>query len=270
MTTLLFILLGVFAAYGIISAFCPTVDGTDIELEKISSEEEKQTEINEILGVSITPDGKTTEVCLVDETVIDFTELTESIDKILPPVEEKKPDKAPVYFDIPLSEEIQDHIYRECVNIIGSEYLGDMIYLPAVITAIIKWETGFNPDNTNGKNHGYMSVATLKQETMDAWGIKDLMDPYDNITAGIHCFKNALDWAFSDCAGITKGPDDLVIAALIRYNKGSKGAQKLISENPNDGFFGSKYARKVYDTHSYLIGEFVNKYYNKIEENYNV
>lgn len=90
------------------------------------------------------------------------------------PQEEKR-----VYFDVPLSEDVQDHIFAEC-EIYGIS--------PAVVVAMIERESQFNTYciGDDGRAAGLMQVqAKWHIERMIALDCTDLFDPKENITVGI-------------------------------------------------------------------------------------
>ena len=217
----------------------PVVDETDLELERLNYEtdtdEDKEVEIKELLGLHPGP-------CIPDEW-FGPTEMTVEIPSDEPPEQSMEEENvvlhAPVYFDCPLSHELQDHIYKEYVkqgfNYYPEEFMG-------LIISIIQWESGFNADNSNGKCHGLMSVSTLTDKTMEAWNVVDLMDPYDNITAGIHCFRNAREWAEKYI--MSDPSEDIAVTerALLAYNLGRDGASKFLTCNKT---YDSEYVYNV-------------------------
>ena len=113
------------------------------------------------------------------------------------------------YYDVPLSEELQIHIFKECEkhNI-----------APPIIIAMIERESGFKSDEIgdNGESFGLMQIQPRWwQELMDELGCDDLMDPYQNITVGI-----AIVDYFRD-----KNPD--IYWVLMNYNMRQQKAQEL-------------------------------------------
>lgn len=84
-----------------------------------------------------------------------------------------------VYFDIPLSRDIQDHIFAECEkhNI-----------QPAIIVAMIYQESKFDAYalGDDGRSAGLMQVqAKWHLQRMIELGCTDLFNPYQNITVGV-------------------------------------------------------------------------------------
>lgn len=151
-----------------------------------------------------------------------------------------------VYLDVKLSKELQEHIYNEWDRLNCKKYLSKEEFL-SIITAIIQWESGFDASNSNGKCHGLMSIMTLSENTMMAWGIEDLLDPYDNITAGIHCFLNGCDWALENY-----GSEQMIEHALLRYNLGEHEAEKYLS---NHDAYNRTYVQNVMGSMNKYMGE---------------
>lgn len=83
------------------------------------------------------------------------------------------------YFDVPLNEDLQDHIFAVC-----NWYDID----PALVIAVIEKESDFRPKlmGDNGAAYGLMQVQ-LKwhKDRMISLGYSDLLDPYANITVGV-------------------------------------------------------------------------------------
>lgn len=83
------------------------------------------------------------------------------------------------FYDIPLSEELQTHIFKECEkhNI-----------APVIVIAIIERESSYKADviGDNGESFGLMQIyAKHHQERMDRLSCTNLLDPFQNITVGI-------------------------------------------------------------------------------------
>lgn len=121
-------------------------------------------------------------------------------------VSEPEPEPEPTrnYFDIPLSHDVQDHIFSECEK-------HDID--PAVIVAMIKQESNFNTYNLgdDGRSAGLMQIqAKWHLKRMKKLKCTDLFDPYQNITVGVHYLAELLDRYDGDMA-----------KALTAYNRGS-------------------------------------------------
>ena len=85
----------------------------------------------------------------------------------------------PEYFNVPLSHDIQDHIFATC------EEYG---IAPALVVAMIAQESDFRADEVgdDGSSAGLLQVQQKwHQERMDRLGCTDLLDPYQNITVAV-------------------------------------------------------------------------------------
>ena len=158
--------------------FAPVVDENDIRQENKQpiTTSERPIMINEIIEVEV-PSG--------EPPTNDFEE-----------VEIVKPEY--IYYDVPLSDEVQEYITDQCLEKFGAlELYG--VNLPKLVINIIRWESGFNPDNDNGKCCGYMSVTrNLSKSIIEDENITDLLDWRQNIRAGVHILKNCFDEACED------------------------------------------------------------------------
>lgn len=131
-------------------------------------------------------------------------------------VEEVKEEPAPEiteYWEhIPLSCEVQAFIFAECekrdIN-------------PAVIFAMIKRESTYNPDviGDQGRAFGLMQIQPRWHEKrIEKLGVTDLLDPVQNVTVGIDYLDellyagNGLEWA------------------LTYYNAGGKAAKQYLAD----------------------------------------
>lgn len=95
--------------------------------------------------------------------------------KVVEVIETDKPE----YFNVPLSHDIQDHIFEVC------EEYG---IAPALVVAMIAQESDFRADQVgdDGSSAGLLQVQQKwHQERMDRLGCTDLLDPYQNITVAV-------------------------------------------------------------------------------------
>ena len=99
------------------------------------------------------------------------------------------------YFDIPLSTDLQDHIFATC------EKYGVQ---PSIIVAMIKKESEFNAGviGDGGNSFGLMQIQPRwHRARMDSLGCSNLLDPYQNVTVGISLFADlyskggSIEWA---------------------------------------------------------------------------
>ena len=105
---------------------------------------------------------------------IDIKPVEMSVARAVPAIEEKvvmvEPEVA--YFDVPLSEDLQDHIFSLC-----EEYVVE----PAIVMAMIERESRFKPDvvGDSGRSVGLMQIQKRwHSERMARLGVTDLYDPY--------------------------------------------------------------------------------------------
>lgn len=115
-----------------------------------------------------------------------------------------------IFYDVPLSEELQLHIFEECEkhNI-----------APAIVIAIIERESDFNTDKVgdNGKSFGLMQIQKhYHLKRMERLECTDLFDPFQNVTVGI------------DYLAELKNEDADLYWVLMAYNGGRGYADKRI------------------------------------------
>ena len=113
------------------------------------------------------------------------------------------------YYKIPLSEELQDHIFELC-EARGVD--------PKIILAVISKESSYRPGvvGDNGDSLGLMQVQPKwHQGRMDRLGCQDMFDPFQNVTVGIEIVSDHIDKG----RGITW--------ALMAYNGGASYANKM-------------------------------------------
>lgn len=117
--------------------------------------------------------------------------------------------------DIPLSEDLQRFTYA-CSSDAGVEY--------ELVLAIMWRESRFDPNavgyNRNGtKDNGIMQINDVNKGWLsEKYGITDLMDPYQNIRAGVTMLSELLH-EYND-----------VEAALMAYHYGEAGMLKKMRQ----------------------------------------
>lgn len=114
------------------------------------------------------------------------------------------------FYNVPLSEELQLHIFAECEkhNI-----------APAIIIAMIERESNFKADTIGdkGDSFGLMQIQPKwHQERMNRLGCTDLLDPFQNVTVGIDIIAGHIQ---------TNADVEYV---LMAYNGGSSYANKKL------------------------------------------
>ena len=144
------------------------------------------------------------------------TEIVEEVDDIFiepeaieEPAVELEPEPVVTYFDVPLDESLQDHIFAEC-----DKYEID----PAIVIAMIERESGFRESvvGDSGRSFGLMQIQPKWHSgRMEKLGCDDLLDPYQNVTVGIDFLAELI--------GQGKG----VEWALMAYNGGPGYANRL-------------------------------------------
>ena len=115
---------------------------------------------------------------------------------------ETEVDEPHKYFDVPLSKELQNHIFAEC-----EKHGVD----PAVVIAMCFRESTYRADaiGDNGRSFGLMQIQErYHKERMVRLGVTDLLDPVQNVTVGIDFLAELLE-KYGD-----------VEKALTAYNRG--------------------------------------------------
>lgn len=126
--------------------------------------------------------------------------------------EEKEPVVAFVTYQVPLEQDLQDHIIAEC-----EKHSID----PAIIFAMIDRESDFQADciGDGGDSEGLMQIQKKwHSDRMDKLGCTDLLDPYQNTTVGIDLLAELI--------GRNKG----IEWALMAYNGGATYANKKVQQ----------------------------------------
>jgi len=138
-----------------------------------------------------------------------------------------------VYFDIPLSKELQDYIRNLC-----DEYCVPI----ELVIAIIDVESSFRTDVVSKTNdYGLMQINKCNHEWLtDKLGVTDFLDPYQNINSGVHILSGHLE--------VTNGDIEL---ALMRYNNGATGAKKLWDK----GIYSTAYTQKIMTAYEFYKEE---------------
>ena len=182
------------------------------------------------IGNSIEQDN----ICFAD-TNIDFKNLQDNeikmyitnediINKIKTANKETTTEKV-IYYDIPLSKELQDYTRRIC------EEYGNVD--ETLVYALIKQESNFRVKalGDNGRSKGLMQIQEIwHKERMKKLGVDSLMTAKGNIRVGIDILSEKIDKY-----------DDLG-KALTAYNAGDGGAYKYYFSK---GIYANDYAKKI-------------------------
>ena len=118
-------------------------------------------------------------------------------------VETDQTEETRTYFDVPLSEDLQNHIFAVCEEK-GID--------PAIIVAMCFRESTYNASKIGdgGNSFGIMQIQPRHHyERMLKLGCTDLLDPFQNITVGIDYLCEQLNRYDGDMA-----------KALVGYNSG--------------------------------------------------
>lgn len=135
------------------------------------------------------------------------------------------------YYDIPLSEELQDYIF-----ITSSEY-----NVPVeLILALIHTESNFNSKIISSTNdYGLCQINKINHEWLSKeLGVTDFLDEKQNILCGIFMLSEKLKITNND-----------VNLALMCYNCGDTGAKKLWKK----GIYSTIYSEKVAEKYNYYV-----------------
>lgn len=148
-------------------------------------------------GTETIPDG---EVEGTEETTEEIVEE--------PTYESLTPGYTRGYYDIPLSRDLQDHIFALCDEA-GID--------PELVLAIIRKESNYEIDilGDKGRSKGLMQIQERwHTDRMEKLGVTDLLDPYQNVAVGIDLLKQLF------------GMNKSVEWVLMAYNGGPGYANK--------------------------------------------
>ena len=122
------------------------------------------------------------------EGIVEGSDIVESVTEVVEPeFEHLKPKRHYGYFNVPLEKELQDHIFALCEES-GID--------PKLVMAIIQKESTFDAGaiGDRGRAQGLMQVQERWHfDRIEELGVTDLLDPYQNVTVGIH-FLEELIW----------------------------------------------------------------------------
>lgn len=130
------------------------------------------------------------------------------------------------YYNIPLSHDVQDHLFYEC-----SKY-GVSV---ALMVALIECESSFRPNADSGSSVGLCQINRNNWSNLSkVLGITDFFDPKQNITCGVYMLGGLLQSYGTSTEGCHH--------ALTAYNRGENGAKKFYKKH---GTYHSSYSNKV-------------------------
>lgn len=170
---------------------------------------------------------------LQDEVNIPITDdkVREVMENITESKQEKttvktKKEKQVVYYDIPLSKDIQDYVKKLCKKYKNVE--------ETLVYAVIKKESGFDVDalGDGGKSKGLMQIQQMWHENrMNKLNVDSLMTAKGNIKVGIDILSEKI-----------KKYDGDLGKALTAYNAGDGGAYRYYFSR---GIYANDYAKTV-------------------------
>lgn len=183
-----------------------------------------------IIGFVVGACSFSSEVISAPEEILAFTdkELVSLIEKeTTVPIETSKTveviESQREYFDIPLSDELQDYI-----NEVSLKYS-----VPCeLVYAMIEVESNFRPKIISSTDdYGLMQINKINHEWLsETLGITDFLDPKQNILSGVYLISQHLE-----------ATDGNLVLALMRYNNGATGAKRLWDK----GIYSTSYTDKV-------------------------
>lgn len=128
------------------------------------------------------------------------------------------------YYDVPLTEDLQDII----IDVSDKRGVD-----PALVLAVIEKESAYNPDASgdNGRSQGLMQIwRNVHKKRMKKLGAVNLYDPRDNVIVGVDILAEKLE-KYEDAE-----------KALIAYNAGDAGAKRHYFSK---GVFSNSYSQAV-------------------------
>lgn len=138
--------------------------------------------------------------------------------------------KQSTYYDVPLSEEMQEHIFRMCAKYRFPD--------AGIVVSVIESASGFNEKAMDGLGcYGYMMISGQNLGWLEEeMGQLDLLEGKDNIEAGVKIL--AEHWR--RCQNMEK--------ALMAYSLGEEGADRIWAA----GIHETEFTREVMENRSEL------------------
>ena len=153
---------------------------------------------------------ETVETTFVTERILVEAEAVE-IGAFESPVLTVEEEPTVMYYDVPLDDKLQDHIFAMC-----DIYSID----PALVLAVIENESNYRDwvVGDNGRSFGLMQIQPRWHwDRMDELGVTDLLDPYQNIIVGIDYLYDL----FQQCEDVEW--------VLMAYNGGPSYANNMVN-----------------------------------------
>lgn len=128
-----------------------------------------------------------------------------------------------MYYDISLSEELQDELFKLC-----DEYDID----EKLMLSVMFVESSYRTDVISKTNdYGLMQINKINHEWLgELLNIEDFLDPIQNMRAGVYLFSQYM-----------VATDENIHKSAMMYKSGEYGAKRLF----NKGVCESAYSRKV-------------------------
>lgn len=139
------------------------------------------------------------------------------------PTETPSKQPKPPKLDIPISKELQNHIYNLCNQ-------NDNMY--CLMIAIMEQESSFNPNSvsSDGRDFGLFQIRDINFSWLkEELNINDCIDPFNNSKCAVHMVKKLID------------KYEQYNLVLMAYNMGEYGAKKKWEQ----GIYSSSYSRAV-------------------------
>ena len=144
-----------------------------------------------------------------------------------------------LYYDVPLSNDMQDYIRQ----VLSDNELPENHF--EIILAMMHVESRFKTDVSNGNCIGILQVSTIHKDRLEELGVSDLTNPEQCILAGISIYKDGYSLGVDleptiDDHGMSS-EDFIINVALMSYNTGYYGTKDLVA----DGIYSTRYVEKV-------------------------
>lgn len=133
--------------------------------------------------------------------------------------------RAPLWpaYDVPLCENLQWWAYET----------SKASNVPYTLTLAVMWrESNFNSKLISStRDYGLMQINVCNHARLaDEYNLVDMLDPFQNITAGVYMLAEKLDFSEGD-----------IEYALLAYNLGNTGAKRARA----NGVYSTKYTRAI-------------------------
>lgn len=142
-----------------------------------------------------------------------------------------QPEPAAEYYDVPLSHQLQDAVFREA----------ERWNVPAaLLLAMMDQESDYRTDLVSGTDdYGIMQINAINHPRLrEELGVTDFLDPEQSITCGAYMIGELLDKFDGD-----------IHRALTSYNRGEAGARRYAE---NNGTYESSYSTSIVEIYESL------------------